>query len=93
MCRNYVKTGFCAYGDNCSFDHPARRAQRQPSPSPARPAVSVPAVPPMFYATYRRGSNGEIIDPALLPAPVQAQKSLYFRSTPCSLVFSLGGER
>ena len=34
----------------------------------------------MFYSTYRRGSNGEVIDPALLPAPVQAQKSLYYRS-------------
>ncbi|KZV86453.1 hypothetical protein EXIGLDRAFT_224406 [Exidia glandulosa HHB12029] len=37
----------------------------------------------MFYSTYRRGSNGEIIDPSLLPAPVQAQKSLYYRTKPC----------
>jgi len=37
----------------------------------------------MFYATYRRGSNGEVLDPALIPHGVQAQKSLYFRTKPC----------
>ncbi|KZV93286.1 hypothetical protein EXIGLDRAFT_768183 [Exidia glandulosa HHB12029] len=42
------------------------------------PACPCPAVPPMFYSTYHCDSNGEIIDPSLLPAPAQAHKSLYY---------------
>ncbi|EJD38032.1 hypothetical protein AURDEDRAFT_116630 [Auricularia subglabra TFB-10046 SS5] len=56
---------------------------QQPEQQPKTVYLPVPAVPPMFYSTYRRGSNGELIDPALLPAPVQAQKSLYYRTKPC----------
>jgi len=44
---------------------------------------AVPDLPPMFYATYRRGSNGEVLDPALILHGVQAQKSLYFRTKAC----------
>ncbi|KAH7102568.1 hypothetical protein BKA62DRAFT_95697 [Auriculariales sp. MPI-PUGE-AT-0066] len=72
---------------------PGQPAFLVPSPASAAAAAAaaaetdappaVPVLPPMFYATYRRGSNGEVLDPALIPHGVQAQKSLYYRTKPC----------